>query len=60
MLIEKIAVESLGCDTIIKNNINQQKLIEILDESKKEQFYKLKPKMIRELEKQNLIFNPGS
>ena len=57
MLSEKITVESLSCDTIIKNNMNQQKLIEILDEGKIEQFYKLKPKMIRELTKFNPKFN---
>ena len=56
-LSEQITVQSLSCDNIIKNNMNQQKLIELLDEAKKEQFYQLKPEMIKQLEKQNLILN---
>lgn len=43
-LSEQITVESLSCDNLIKNNMNLQKLIELLDEQKKVQFYQLKPK----------------
>ena len=54
---EKITKESLSCEQIIKNNINQQKLIKILNETQKEEFEHMKPELIKQIEQRYMIFS---
>ena len=56
-LSRRITLSSLSCDTLIKMNINQQKLIKILNETQKEEFKHMKPELIKQIEQRYMIFS---
>ena len=54
-LSRRITLSSLSCDTLIKMNINQQKLIEYVGDKRKKEFYHLMPELLKQLEENNLV-----
>ena len=56
-LSQRITKESLSCEQIIKTNITQKKLMQILDDSQKEKYFNAKPGFYSQIENNLFITN---
>lgn len=54
-LSAKVTNESLSCEQLIKNDIYIQKIINSMSQKQKENYFTVKPEVIKEMEKKKLI-----